>query len=112
MSENKTLECSSDETANEWKVGPGAWISLIIVLLVFSGLLFKVEGMAWLGAFDFTTLGGCVRHHENAGNQHLYRQRRHSAKAGFLFAVAGADGDAGAGAAGDIYPLRGDPRGA
>ena len=39
MSENKTLECSSDETANEWKVGPGAWISLIIVLLVFSGLL-------------------------------------------------------------------------
>lgn len=49
MSENKTLECSSDETTNEWKVGPGAWISLVIVLLVFSGLLFKVEGMAWLG---------------------------------------------------------------
>ena len=43
MSENKTLECSSDETTNEWKVGPGAWISLIVVLLVFSGLLFKVE---------------------------------------------------------------------
>jgi hypothetical protein len=38
-----------------WKVGPGAWISLVIVLLVFSGLLFKVDGMAWLGAFDFTT---------------------------------------------------------
>ena len=33
MSENKTLECSSDETTNEWKVGPGAWISLVIVLL-------------------------------------------------------------------------------
>lgn len=46
MSENKTLECSSDETTNEWKVGPGARISLIVVLLVFSGLLFKVEGMA------------------------------------------------------------------
>ncbi|HBZ7508091.1 TPA: hypothetical protein MM117_005615, partial [Klebsiella variicola subsp. variicola] len=50
MSENKTLERSSDDATNEWRVGPGAWISLVVVLLVFSGLLFKVEGMAWLGA--------------------------------------------------------------
>lgn len=49
MSENKTLERSSDDATNEWRVGPGAWISLVVVLLVFSGLLFKVEGMAWLG---------------------------------------------------------------
>ncbi|HBQ6649929.1 TPA: hypothetical protein L8N85_005194, partial [Klebsiella variicola subsp. variicola] len=48
MSENKTLERSSDDATNEWRVGPGAWISLVVVLLVFSGLLFKVEGMAWL----------------------------------------------------------------
>lgn len=58
MSENKTLERSSNDATTEWRVGPGAWISLVVVLLVFSGLLFKVEGMAWLGAFDFTTLGG------------------------------------------------------
>ena len=58
MSESKTLERPAEEEANEWRVGPGAWIALIIVLLVFSGFFFKVEGMAWLGAFDFTTLGG------------------------------------------------------
>lgn len=56
MSENKTLECSSDETTNEWKVGPGAWISLIVVLLVFSGLLFKVESMAWWGRLTLPPL--------------------------------------------------------
>ena len=107
MSENKTLECSSDETKNEWKVGPGAWISLIIVLLVFSGLLFKVEGMAWLGAFDFTTLGGAFGTMKTPETNTFIGSGGISAKAGFLF-----DGDAGAGAAGDIYPLRGDPRGA
>ena len=108
MSENKTLECSSDETTNEWKVGPGAWISLIVVLLVFSGLLFKVEGMAWLGAFDFTTLGGAF------GTMKTPETNTFIGSQGGLpvCPVAGADGDAGAGAAGDIYPLRRDPRGA
>lgn len=72
MSENKTLERSSNDATTEWRVGPGAWISLVVVLLVFSGLLFKVEGMAWLGAFDFTTLGR-VWHDEDPGNQHFHR---------------------------------------
>lgn len=73
MSENKTLERSSNDATNEWRVGAGAWVSLVVVLLVFSGLLFKVEGMAWLGAFDFTTLGGRVWHDEEPGNQHFHR---------------------------------------
>ena len=85
MSENKTLECSSDETTNEWKVGPGAWISLIVVLLVFSGLLFKVEGMAWLGAFDFTTLGGAFGTMKTPETNTFIGI---SAKAGFLFALS------------------------
>lgn len=88
MSENKTLECSSDETANEWKVGPGAWISLIIVLLVFSGLLFKVEGMAWLGAFDFTTLGGAFGTMKTPETNTFIGSGGISAKAGFLFALS------------------------
>lgn len=61
MSENKTLECSSDETTNEWKVGPGAWISLVIVLLVFSGLLFKVEWRGWPGWGHLTLPLSAVR---------------------------------------------------
>ncbi|WP_154064055.1 hypothetical protein [Klebsiella grimontii] len=88
MSENKTLECSSDETKNEWKVGPGAWISLIIVLLVFSGLLFKVEGMAWLGAFDFTTLGGAFGTMKTPETNTFIGSGGISAKAGFLFALS------------------------
>lgn len=88
MSENKTLECSSDETTNEWKVGPGAWISLVIVLLVFSGLLFKVEGMAWLGAFDFTTLGGAFGTMKTPETNTFIGSGGISAKAGFLFALS------------------------
>jgi len=49
MSESKTLKQPEKEAAEEWKVGPGAWISLVIVLLVFSGFFFKVDGMAWPG---------------------------------------------------------------
>ncbi|MGJ3289558.1 nucleoside recognition domain-containing protein [Klebsiella michiganensis] len=88
MSENKTLECSSDETTNEWKVGSGAWISLIVVLLVFSGLLFKVEGMAWLGAFDFTTLGGAFGTMKTPETNTFIGSGGISAKAGFLFALS------------------------
>ena len=45
-------------SAEKWSVGTGAWLALILAILFFSGLFFNVEGMAWLGAFDFTTLGG------------------------------------------------------
>lgn len=49
MSEPKTLNEPEKEATEAWNVGPGAWISLVIVLLVFSGFFFKVDGMAWHG---------------------------------------------------------------
>ena len=105
MSENKTLERSSDDATNEWRVGPGAWISLVVVLLVFSGLLFKVEGMAWLGAFDFTTLGGAFGTMKTP-ETNTFIGSRHQRQGRFLVcAVAGPYGDAGAGVAGNLYPL-------
>lgn len=36
----------------------GSYIALIFAILFFSGLFYNVEGLKWLGAFDFTTLGG------------------------------------------------------
>ncbi|MEJ8321710.1 nucleoside recognition domain-containing protein [Kosakonia sacchari] len=88
MSESKTLEQPAKEHAEEWKVGPGAWISLVIVLLVFSGFFFKVEGMAWLGAFDFTTLGGTFGTMKTPETNTFIGSGGISAKAGFLFALS------------------------
>lgn len=88
MSESKMLEQPAKEEANEWKVGPGAWISLIIVLLVFSGFFFKVDGMAWLGAFDFTTLGGSFGTMKSPETSTFIGSGGISAKAGFLFALS------------------------
>lgn len=112
MSESKTLKQPEKEAAEEWKVGPGAWISLVIVLLVFSGFFFKVDGMAWLGAFDFTTLGGAFGTMKTPETNTFIGSGGLSAKAGFLCALAGANGDAGARPAGNIHPLRCDPCGA
>ena len=88
MSESKTLEQPAKEHVEEWKVGPGAWISLVIVLLVFSGFFFKVEGMAWLGAFDFTTLGGTFGTMKTPETNPFIGSGGISAKAGFLFALS------------------------
>ncbi|AMO50698.1 Nucleoside recognition [Kosakonia oryzendophytica] len=88
MSESKTLEQPAKAHADEWKVGPGAWISLVIVLLVFSGFFFKVEGMAWLGAFDFTTLGGAFGTMKSPETSTFIGSGGISAKAGFLFALS------------------------
>ncbi|CAI1965665.1 Uncharacterized protein conserved in bacteria [Serratia ficaria] len=88
MSESKILEKLEKEPADEWKVGPGAWLSLVIVLLVFSGFFFKVEGMAWLGAFDFTTLGGAFGTMKSPETNTFIGSGGISAKAGFLFALS------------------------
>lgn len=88
MSESKSLDQPAKEEANEWRVGPGAWLSLIIVLLVFSGFFFKVDGMAWLGAFDFTTLGGSFGTMKSPETSTFIGSGGISAKAGFLFALS------------------------
>lgn len=51
MSEDKT-----QDTVEEEKVGPGAYIALLAALVFFSGIFYKIDGYKWLGALDFTTL--------------------------------------------------------
>lgn len=66
------------------KVGP--YIALICAILFFSGLFFKVDGLKWLGAFDFTTLGGSFGAIKEGGN--FIGAGGISAKAGFMFALS------------------------
>ncbi len=56
MSENKTLERSSDDATNEWRVGPGMDLAGGGVISL-PGCCLKWKGWP-AGAFDFTTLGG------------------------------------------------------
>lgn len=80
------LENSSDST-QEWKVGIGAYIALIFAVLFFSGLFMKVDGMAWLGALDFTTLAGKFGTMQDAKSTFVGAGGT-SAKGGFLFALS------------------------
>ncbi|WP_276972832.1 nucleoside recognition domain-containing protein [Tatumella ptyseos] len=88
MSDNNISNQSQDKDENALKVTPGAWIALIAVLLVFSGLFFKVKDMAWLGAFDFTTLGGAFGTMKDGAGGTFVGSGGVGAKAGFLFALS------------------------
>nr|WP_241391454.1 nucleoside recognition domain-containing protein [Serratia proteamaculans]ULG18692.1 hypothetical protein Puna18p_00120 [Serratia proteamaculans] len=88
MSDIKTNENIINSENQEWKVGKGAYLSLILVILIFSGLLFKVDGMKWLGAFDFTTLGGAYGTMKEPASNTFIGAGGISAKAGFLFALS------------------------
>jgi nucleoside recognition membrane protein YjiH len=68
-------------------IGFKAYIALIISILIFSGLFFNVEGMEWLGAFDFTTLCGSFGKMLNPEQNTFIGENGISAKAGFLFAL-------------------------
>ncbi|AFL69556.1 nucleoside recognition domain-containing protein [Sulfurospirillum barnesii] len=76
-----------NEPTNEWNVGIGAYIALIFAALFFSGLFMKVEGMAWLGALDFTTLAGKFGTIQEAKGTFVGSGGT-SAKGGFLFALS------------------------
>ncbi len=76
------------QSADTWKAGPGAYIALIAALLFFSGLFMKVDGMKWLGAFDFTTLGGTFGTMKDPAKNTFIGAGGVSAKAGFLFALS------------------------
>jgi len=83
MAEEKNMQ-----PANEWKASPGAYIALIFAILFFSGLFMKVDGMKWLSAFDFTTLGGSFGTMKEPANNTFMGVGGVSAKAGFLFALS------------------------
>ncbi|WLS77629.1 nucleoside recognition domain-containing protein [Erwinia pyri] len=67
--------------------GFGAYLALLVAILFFSGLFYKVEGMKWLGAFDFTTLGGKFGSIKDAATTFV-GEGGAGAKAGFLFALS------------------------
>ncbi|CAM3766039.1 hypothetical protein BS639_09505 [Rouxiella silvae] len=88
MSDTQISEDKPAVEAEEWKVGKGAYIALVAVILMFSGAFLKVGGMPWLGAFDFTTLGGAFGTMKNSGTDTFIGSGGLSAKAGFLFALS------------------------
>lgn len=88
MSETPISTDKPADEASEWKVSKGAYIALIAVVLMFSGAFLKVDGMAWLGAFDFTTLGGAFGTMKNPATNTFVGAGGLSAKAGFLFALS------------------------
>lgn len=56
--EKQTATAPVRENPDNWKVGPGAYVALVVAIIFFSGVLMKVDGMKWLSAFDYTTLIG------------------------------------------------------
>lgn len=83
MSDEKILN-----HASSWRAGKGAYVALAAAVLFFSGLFFKVDGMQWLGAFDFTTLGGSFGTMKDPNSNTFMGAGGVSAKAGFLFALS------------------------
>ena len=77
-----------EQEKNQSKVGLGAYIALAVAILFFSGLFMKVEGMKWLSAFDFTTLGGTFGTMKDPAKNTFIGAGGVSAKAGFLFALS------------------------
>lgn len=77
-----------EQEKNESKVGIVAYIALAVAILFFSGLFMKVEGMKWLSAFDFTTLGGTFGTMKDPAKNTFLGAGGVSAKAGFLFALS------------------------
>ena len=81
-------EEKNTQSASEWKAGPGAYVALIVAIVFFSGLLMKVDGMKWLSAFDFTTLGGTFGTMKEPAKNNFMGAGGISARAGFLFALS------------------------
>lgn len=77
-----------EQEKKQSKVGIGAYIALAVAILFFSGLFMKVEGMKWLSAFDFTTLGGTFGTMKDPAKNTFIGAGGVSAKAGFLFALS------------------------
>lgn len=88
MSDTRISEETPAADTDQWKVGKGAYVSLVAVILLFSGAFLKVDGMAWLGAFDFTTLGGSFGTMKDPASNTFLGAGGVSAKAGFMFALS------------------------
>ncbi|PXY91698.1 nucleoside recognition domain-containing protein [Gilliamella apis] len=78
----------SKKSDNEFKVGIKAYVSLIVAILFFSGLFYNVDGKAWLGAFDFTSLSGKFGTMLHPEKNTFVGEGGNSARAGFIFALS------------------------
>ncbi len=70
------------------KVGMSAYIAFLVAILFFSGVFMKVNGHAWLGAFDYTTLIGKFGTMTNPAKNTFVGAGGLSARGGFLFALS------------------------
>lgn len=77
-----------EQSINDRKIGIGAYIALLAAILFFSGLLMKIDGVKWLSAFDFTTLGGKFGTMKDPAKNTFLGAGGVSAKSGFLFALS------------------------
>lgn len=71
-----------------FKVGIKAYLALIVAILFFSGFFYNIEGFKWLGAFDFTTLGGAFGKFLHPEKNTFVGEAGAGAKDGFLFALS------------------------
>lgn len=69
------------------KAGILAYIALAFAILFFSGLLMKVDGMAWLKAFDYTSLIGKFGTMTTPAKATFRGMGGFSARDGFVFAL-------------------------
>lgn len=64
------------------------YLSLIVAIIFFSGLLMNVNGMKWLSAFDFTSLIGVFGTMKEPAKATFVGDGGTSARAGFIFALS------------------------
>lgn len=83
--ENKNL---TNFEAEEWRVGPKAFVSLVVTILFFSGMLTGIADMKWLSAFDYSTLAGKFGTMKTLGKDTFVGAGGIGARAGFLFALS------------------------
>ncbi len=67
------------------KAGPGAFLALILAVILFSGVFYKMgPGYEWLGALDFTTIAGKFG---SISGTNFVGKGGVGARQGFLFAL-------------------------
>lgn len=81
------LEQEKNESTG-FKVGIKAYVAFVVAILFFSGFLMRVEGAAWLSAFDYTTLIGKFGTMTNAAKNTFVGAGGKSARQGFMFALS------------------------
>lgn len=89
MEEEKKIPPAESQTES-LRIGPKAYIALIVAIVYFSGALANVPDAKWLAAFDFSTLMGGFGKVKEGGT--FLGSAGVGARQGFLFALSLAPG--------------------